>query len=144
MNIKVALGQVGQARMSEAICQSGRLFRPCVSILCCLILLLSGPSARAGGSIAWEDVRGRLAKDAPGLLRVIEETFDVDCVGGALRLGPRSVDVMEGRADVGQRVPPYTFYGKVRGHAGDYDLVLEIGEQGEGWQFAVRERGKRE
>ncbi len=114
-------------------------------MLYCLILLIAGQSAWAGGSISWEDVQGRLAKDAPGLLRVIEEAFEVNRVGGALRLGPRSVDVMEGPADVGQRVPPYTFYCKVKGHAGDYDLVLEIGEQGGGgWQFAVRERGPRD
>lgn len=109
-----------------------------------LVLLISAQTARAGGSIGWEDVQGRLAKDAPGLLRVIEEAFEVNRVGGALRLGPRSVDVMEGRADVGTRVPPYTFYCKVRGHTGDYDLVIEIGEQGEGWQFTVRERGPRD
>ncbi|PTX99296.1 hypothetical protein DB345_02655 [Spartobacteria bacterium LR76] len=100
--------------------------------------------ARAGGSMAWEDVRGRLTRDAPGLLRVIDEAFDVDRVGVALRLGPRSVDVMEGRTGVGTRVPPYTFYCKVRGHAGDYDLVMVIDEQGDGWQFAVRERGPRD
>jgi hypothetical protein len=112
-------------------------------IVCCLLLLLSGFSVRAGGSIAWEDVQGRL-KDAPGLLRVIDEAFEVNRVGDALRLGPRSVDVMEGRAEVGTRVPPYTFYCKVRGHSGDYDLVLVLDEQGEGWQFTVRERGPRD
>lgn len=84
-------------------------------------------------------MQGRLGKDAPGLLRVIEEAFEVNRVGGALRLGPRSVDVMEVRGDVGNRVPPYTFYCKVKGHEGNYDLVLVIDLQEEGWQFAVRD-----
>ncbi len=119
-------------------------FRACSSDC----VLPDPPALRADGTGWWQYRLGGCAgaadPDAPGLLRVIDEAFEVNRVGEALRLGPRSVDVMEGRAEVGKRVPPYTFYCKVRGHAGDYDLVMVLDEQGEGWQFTVRERGPRD
>lgn len=93
--------------------------------------------ATAGGSLSWVEVSQRLAKDCPELLKVIDQCFDVKPVGGAARLGPRSIDVIEGRAGTGSRVPPYEFDCKVKGSTDSYPLCIEINDSDDGWKFIV-------
>ncbi|MCE9518443.1 MAG: hypothetical protein K8R87_02580 [Verrucomicrobia bacterium] len=111
--------------------------RICLAIVVSLFL---APFAMAGGSLSWAEVCQRLEKDCPKLLVVINQCFDVNPVGGALRLGPRSSDVIEGRAETGARVPPYVFDCKVKGTTGAYPLTIEIGDWDDGWKFIIREK----
>jgi hypothetical protein len=108
--------------------------------LAILISLAMTPFAIAGGSLSWDEVTQRLTKECPKLLVVINQCFDVSPSGGALRLGPRSVDVVEGRAGVGDRVPPYEFDCKLKGSAEPYPLTIEISDWGDGWKFIIREK----
>ncbi len=98
------------------------------------------PLAMAGGSLSWVEASQRLAKDCPKLLLVINQCFDVSPVGGALRLGPRSVDVIEKRAGVGDRVHPYEFDCKLKGTSGAYPLTIEVSDSDNGWKFIIREK----
>lgn len=98
------------------------------------------PFATAGGSLSWAEVTQRLTKECPKLLVVINQCFDVSPSGGALRLGPRSIDVMEGRAGVGDRIPPYEFDCKLKGSADSYPLTIEISDWDDGWKFIIREK----
>jgi len=91
--------------------------------LAILTSLVMAPFASAGGSLTWVEVSQRLTKECPKLLIVINQCFDVRPSGGALRLGPRSIVVIEGRAGVGDRVPPY-----------------EISDWDDGWKFIIREK----
>ena len=109
------------------------------TILVAFISILFVNSAIAGGSIAWTDVSQRLTKDCPGLLSVINKCFDIERSGGAFRLGPRSSDVTDGRAGIGNRVPPYEFNCKVKGTEGPYNLKIEISDWDGGWKFIIRE-----
>jgi len=59
--------------------------------------------ARAGGSIGWDDVRARIAKTDPALIKIIDTTFDVNRSGGGVRLGSQFGE------RVGARIPPYDF-----------------------------------
>ena len=109
------------------------------TIFIAFISILFVNSAIAGGSIAWTDVAQRLTKDCPGLLVAINQCFDVERSGGALRLGHRSLDVIDGRAEAGERVPPYEFNCKIKGTEGPYNLRIEINDGDHGWQFIIRE-----
>lgn len=102
--------------------------------------LIMAPFASAGGSLSWVEVTHRLTKECPKLLVVINECFEVRPVGGALRLGPRSIDVMEGRAGVGDRVPPYEFDCKPKGSDDSYPLTIEISDLDSEWKFIIREK----
>lgn len=109
------------------------------SIILSLALVVS-PFCFGGGSIGWEEVSARVTRSDPTLIKVINDAFDVSPVGGAVRLGPRSVDVMEGRAEVGTRVPPYDFECKPKGKPGPYSLLMTIDEGGRGegrWHFTI-------
>jgi len=108
--------------------------------LAILASLFLAPLAMAGGSLSWVEASQRLAKDCPKLLLVINQCFDVSPVGGALRLGPRSNDVIEKRAGVGDRVPPYEFDCKLKGTSGAYPLTIEVSESDDGWKFIIREK----
>lgn len=108
--------------------------------LAILASLYLAPLAPAGGSISWVEVSQRLEKDCPKLLLVINQCFDVSSGGGALRLGPRSIDVIEGRAGVGDRVTPYEFDCKIKGTTGSYPLTIEISDWDDGWKFIIREK----
>jgi hypothetical protein len=103
-----------------------------------LVVLASALPCMAGGSIGWEDVSSRLSRTAPELLRVINDSFEVAPGGGALRLGPHSLDVIEGRAEVGTKVPPYEFDCKPKGKPGPFFLRLRVEESESGWQFIVQ------
>ncbi len=105
-----------------------------------LVSMFLGPLATAGGSLGWADACQRLERDCPKLLAVINQCFEVSPVGGALRLGPRSIDVIEGRAGVGDRVPPYEFDCKPKGTAGAYSLTIEISDFDDGWKFIIRDK----
>lgn len=110
----------------------------------CFIIVLATlclvPLAMAGGSLGWDEASERLRSECPGLLSAIQQSFEVRPVGGALRLGPRSADVVEGRAEVGQRVPPFEFDCKPKGSPGPYTLRMEIREgDGDGWKLIIRE-----
>jgi len=91
----------------------------------------------AGGSIAWEEVAAQLSRSAPELLSVINDSFDVARVGGAIRLSARSIDVIEGRAEIGDRVPPYEFDCKPKGQPGPSSLHLRIDDWDDGWKFII-------
>lgn len=60
-------------------------------------------SAIAGGSISWDDVKTRIAKSDPELVKVIEKSFNMDRSGGAVRLGPHFGERH------GDRISPYEF-----------------------------------
>jgi hypothetical protein len=66
-------------------------------------LICLSPMARAGGSIGWDDVRVRISKTDPELIKIIDTTFDVNKSGGGVRLGNQF-----GKR-VGERIPPYDF-----------------------------------
>lgn len=116
---------------------SGVANMKCVLAIVCAVCC-SAHAAFAGGSISWDEVSGRLAKSCPELLDAMTKSFEVNTVGGALRLGPRSLDVVEGRAEVGARVPPYQFECKVKGTMGPHNLQIEISDWDGGWKFIVR------
>jgi len=105
-----------------------------------LASLMMASFASADGSLTWTEVSERMKKECPKLLVVINQCFDVKPVGGALRLGPRSNDVMEGRAGVGDRVPPYEFDCKLKGAADSYPLTIEISDWDDGWKLIIREK----
>ncbi len=68
-----------------------------------ILTTLCVQSAMAGGSISWEDVKTRIAKSDPGLVKIIENAFIVDRSGGGVRLGR---DFGERQ---GERIAPYEF-----------------------------------
>lgn len=61
------------------------------------------PIAHAGGSIGWDEVKSRLVKSDPELVKCIEINFTVNRVGGGVRLGNQFGE------RVGERIPPYDF-----------------------------------
>ncbi len=107
-----------------------------------LFTLMISTLCLGGGSIGWADVVKRLTPEAPDLLKVINDAFDVARSGSALRLGPHSLDVEEGRAEVGTRVPPYDFNCKPKGQPGPYTLRVEISDWDGGWHFTIRKLPK--
>jgi hypothetical protein len=68
-----------------------------------ILTTLCVQSAMAGGSISWGDVKTRIAKSDPQLVKVIENSFIVNRSGGAVRLGPHFGERQ------GERIPPYEF-----------------------------------
>ena len=91
--------------------------------------ILGMPAAWGGGSISWEDVRARISKSDPELVKVIEKTFEVNRSGGAVRLGR---DFGERQ---GERIAPYEFGAKERKSAGPCVLVIE---ESEDYEFTGR------
>jgi hypothetical protein len=59
--------------------------------------------ALAGGSIGWEEVKSKISKSDPELVKVIEKAFVVEKSGGAVRLGPQFGERQ------GERIAPYEF-----------------------------------
>ena len=99
----------------------------------------------AGGSIGWEDVRGRISREDAELIAWVEQTFDVRDSGSAMRVG-RQADgkpTVEG-AQIGDRVAPYEFSARPKRSAGDYTLYLTFDYSGHKdgekpvWQVTVR------
>lgn len=75
--------------------------------------------ALAGGSISWEDVKSRILKRDPELVKVIEKSFAVDRSGGAVRLGPQFGERQ------GERIAPYEFGAEDRRTNGKCVLVIQ-------------------
>ena len=100
------------------------------------VLLL--PSARAGGSIGWEDVFGQIKKDDPFIAKFIESQFEVSKVGSGTRIG-RHVEVDPSWNLF--RLPPFEFTAKAKGADGGpaFDLTLTDNEDGS-WTVAVRRK----
>jgi len=92
-------------------------------------LICLSPMAQAGGSIGWDDVRGRIAKTDPDLIKIIDAAFDVNKSGGGVRLGHQFGD------RVGERIPPYDF-DAVRKTTGEkYNLIID---QSDDFEFTGR------
>lgn len=72
-----------------------------IKLLLAATLLMT--PAFAGGSIGWDDVKARISKSDPELVKRIEQFFEVNESGGAVRLGPHFGE----RA--GERIAPYQF-----------------------------------
>lgn len=68
-----------------------------------ILTTLCVQSAMAGGSISWEDVKSKISKSDPGLVKAIENSFIVDRSGGAVRLGSHFGERH------GERISPYEF-----------------------------------
>src|SRR4051794_19081274 len=92
-----------------------------LGLLCFLVATLS----HAGGSIGWDEVKTKLAKEDPFLAALIETHFDVNRVGGAARVGHDSNgnSTVSG-LEVGTRLPPYEFNAKPKGAKGAYSLYI--------------------
>ena len=89
------------------------------SITLLLTTLLSVQLAFAGGSISWEDVKIRIAKSDPELVKIIERSFVVNRVGGGVRLGPHFGERQ------GERIAPYEFGAENRKTKEKCVLVIE-------------------
>ncbi|MCX6874805.1 MAG: hypothetical protein NTW21_13505 [Verrucomicrobia bacterium] len=81
--------------------------------------------AFAGGSISWDDVKPRLAKSDPELVKIIERSFVVNKVGGGVRLGPQFGERQ------GERIAPYEFGAAHRKTKAKCVLVIEESEDHE-------------
>lgn len=99
------------------------------SITLILSTLLFVQVALAGGSISWEDVKPRLAKRDPELVRIIERSFVVNKVGVGVRLGPQF------GARQGERIAPYEFGAENRKTKAKCVLVIE---ESEDYEFTGR------
>jgi hypothetical protein len=112
------------------------------SLLAVVFVLGSAQVCWAGASIGWDEVSARLARSAPTLIKVINDSFDIAPTGGALRLSARSIDVIEGRAGIGDRVPPYEFDCKPKGEPGPFFLRIKIDDWDDGWKFIIHVAAK--
>lgn len=68
-----------------------------------ILTTLCVQSVMAGGSISWEDVKSKIAKSDPELVKVIENSFTVNQSGGGVRLGPHFGERQ------GERISPFEF-----------------------------------
>jgi hypothetical protein len=115
-----------------------------IGLLCCFVV---SESSLAGGSIGWEDVRARIAKDDPAFLAWVEQHFDIRHSGGAVRVGHQASGEpsVEG-AQIGDRLPPFEFPAKPKNIAGDYTLYLIFDysdkrqDSKQLWQVTIRRR----
>lgn len=62
-----------------------------------ILVILSIQCAFAGGSNSWEDVKARIAKSDPELVKAIERSFIVNRSGGGVRLGSQFGERQGGR-----------------------------------------------
>ena len=93
-----------------------------IALLCCLVFC---ESSLAGGSIGWEDVRTRIAKDDPAFLAWAEQHFEIRHSGGAVRVGRQaSGELSVEGAQIETVLPPFEFPAKPKGHHDDYTLYL--------------------
>jgi hypothetical protein len=99
------------------------------SITLILSTLLFVQVAHAGGSISWEDVKPRIAKSDPELVKIIERSFIVNKVGGGVRLGPQFGERQ------GERIAPYEFGAENRKTKAKCVLVIE---ESEDYEFTGR------
>lgn len=92
-------------------------------------VMLFAQAAFAGGSIGWEEVKTRIAKSDPELVKVIERSFAVNPIGGAARLGPSFGERQ------GERIAPYQFSAVNRKTQAKCNLVIE---ESEDYEFTGR------
>ena len=110
-------------------------------VLLLALQLLASSTALAGGSIDFASVQKELEAEAPKVIQAACASFDINHVGGALRLGPHSAQAqIEGDAVVGKRVPPYEFMCRLKGSKADYDLLIVFDRGDSGWAFTVQDR----
>jgi hypothetical protein len=94
-----------------------------------ILTTLCVQSAMAGGSISWEDVKSKIAKSDPEIVKVIENTFTVNQSGGGRRLGPHFGDRQ------GERISPFEFGAVEKKTKDKCRLVIE---ESEDYQFTGR------
>lgn len=87
-----------------------------------LLIVLCTQSALAGGSISWDDVKSRIVKSDPELVKMIEHSFIVNRSGGGVRLGPSFGERQ------GERIAPYEFGAEDRRSKEKCILVIEESE----------------
>ena len=87
-----------------------------------ILTIICSQSAIAGGSISWDDVKARIAKSDPEIVKVIENTFVVNQSGGGVRLGPHFGERQ------GERISPYEFGAKEKKTKMLYVLVIRESE----------------
>ena len=94
-----------------------------------ILMILSIHSALAGGSISWDDVKSRIAKSDPEMVKLIEHSFVVNRSGGGVRLGPSFGERQ------GERIAPYDFGAEDRRTHAKCLLVIE---ESEDYEFTGR------
>lgn len=104
-----------------------REMKPMMKLL--LLTIACAQSAVAGGSISWDDVRARIAKSDPEIVKVIENTFVVNQSGGGVRLGPHFGERQ------GERISPYEFGVEEKKTKIRYVLVIR---ESEDYEFTGR------
>ena len=89
----------------------------------------------------------RLSVMTPRFSALVETQFDIKHVGGAMRVGRNASGAATvPELGVGARMPPYEFYAKPKGSAGDYTLYLTFEpikpprSDKFFWQVTVREK----
>jgi hypothetical protein len=87
--------------------------------------ILSIQCVIAGGSIGWDDVKSRISKSDPELVKVIEKAFTVARIGVGVRLG-----VQFGERQ-GERIAPYEFEVENKKTKDKCLLVIEESEDNE-------------
>ena len=83
----------------------------------------------AGGSISWDDVKSKISKSDPELVKMMEKSFAVARSGGGVRLGPHFGERH------GERIAPYEFEAENRKTKEKYVLVIE---ESEDYEFTGR------
>ncbi len=78
--------------------------------------------ALAGGSITWDEVKSRISKSDPELVKIIEKSFAVERGGSGVRLGPHFGERQ------GERIAPYEFGAEDRKNKAKCVLVIEESE----------------
>ena len=101
--------------------------RPFQASFIAAALFFSIASARAGGSISFQDDAIPLLRRQPALLQFVQQTLDISPTGWGLRLGHDFGD------RVGTRVPPFRFEARPKGQKGPYTLLLIINDPDTGF-----------
>ena len=94
-----------------------------------ILMILSIHSALAGGSISWDDVKSRIVRSDPELVKMIEHSFVVNRSGGGVRLGASFGERQ------GERIAPYEFGAEDRKTNAKCLLVIE---ESEDYEFTGR------
>jgi len=79
-------------------------------------------SAYAEGSITFADDALPVLRREPELLKFVQQSLDVAPGGWGVRLG------RDFGADVGKRIPPFSFEARPKGQKGPYTLLLVIND----------------
>jgi hypothetical protein len=99
------------------------------------VLFCLPATARAEGSISWEEVHKQIDGQDKEIIAFVDQTFDVAPSGGALR--PLVGD------HAGERLAPYDFFAKLKGSKGDYVFNLTFNvtnEKSHPWSVLVQKK----